>query len=197
MHRLLVLAAALLAVPALAQDAPSLISDSPRILHDAQTEVKGPDGAPAVYRFTTVYDPVAGQYIDTVTDVATNEVLRRVVRESDLVAPTKEEDAFSRALIAEDPEIAALIAEAVYPVKVTGGFVLSREEGHPCGPGSRCLQYDVLETMPDRRTARRIRYVVVDLRTGTFVSRDFDPSQEGNLANPAFREDSRMRDASE
>jgi hypothetical protein len=150
--------------------------DAPRVIHDASTEVKGPDGAPAVYRYTTIYDPVSGEYIRTVTDEATKEVLRREVTRQSVTAPSKEEDAFARAFIEADPEIAALIAGAEYPVKVSGGFVLMQDEGLPCGPGTRCLQYDVLEMLPDRRTATRIRYVIVDVRTGRFVTRNFDPA---------------------
>lgn len=191
MPRHLVLAVALLAAPAFAQDAPSLVTTAPRVLHSAQTEVKTADGGLATYRYSTVYDPVAGEYIRTVEDVDTGEILQREVLLATLTAPTEEEDAYARDLIASDPEIAGLMAKAEYPVKITGGFVLSREEGHACGPGSRCLQYDVLETLPDLRTARRIRYVVVDLRAGRFVSRNFNADTEGNLANPAMRQDSR------
>lgn len=193
MHRLLVLAVALLAVPAFAQDAPALVTDAPRLLHSAVTQVKGPDGSPAYYRYTTTYDPVQGLYVRTVEDVESGEVLRREVTESSMVGPTPDEHAIAQAIIQTDPEISGLVAEAEYPVVVEGGFVLSREEGHPCGPGSRCLQYDVFETL-DSRSARRIRYVVVNLRDGSFVSRDFDPDSEGNLANPAMREHSNRRD---
>ncbi|MEM1055858.1 MAG: hypothetical protein AAGI52_10045 [Bacteroidota bacterium] len=197
MHRHLVLAFVLAAAPALAQDPPSLVTDSPRVLHSATTEVKGPDGAPATYQFRTVYDPVTGEYTDTVTDVDTGVVLRREVTKTSITSPSKDEHAWARSFIANDPEIAPLIAQAEYPVRVTGGFVLLREEGHVCGPGSRCVQYDILESLPDRKTANRIRYVVVDLRTGDFVSRDFDPDLDGNLANPIMRQQSRFRDASE
>ena len=195
MHRLLFLAA-FLGVSASAQDAPALALDAPRVLHDATTELKGPDGTPTVYRFTTPFAPATGEYLRTVRD-ASGSVVREKALTATLVAPTLEEDAYARAAIEADPEIAALIAEAEYPVKVTGGFVLSREEGHACGPRTRCLQYDVLETLPDRKTARRVRYVVIDLRTGEIVSRNFDPDAEGNLANPAFRVDSRLTDAAE
>ena len=190
MTRLLLLALALLAAPAFAQDA--LVLDAPRVLHTADVPVKGVDGEPAVYTYTTTYDPVAGEYIRTVSDAETGAVLRREVFASTLDSPTEQEDAFAQELIRRDAEIAGLIGQAEAPVTVTGGFVLSREEGHVCGPGSRCLQYDVLEIAPGSTSAQRIRFVVVDVRTGTLVSRDFDPDLEGNLANPAMRRESRQ-----
>lgn len=197
MYRFLLFSLAFAWAPAFAQDAPALVTDAPRVLHEATDEVKGLDGLPARYTYRTVYDPIGGTYTRTVTDADTGEVLRRQVTRTAITAPTKEENAWAQAFIAADPEIGPLIDQAEYPVRVTGGFVLLREEGHVCGPGSRCVQYDILESLPDNKTARRIRYVVVDLRNGTFISRRFDPDTEGNLANPAMREQSRFRDASE
>jgi hypothetical protein len=52
--------------------------------------------------------------------------------------------------------------------------------------------FDVFEVVPGQLQSTRVRYVVVDVRDGSLVSRDFDPL-DGNLANPAFREASRSR----
>ena len=195
-------AALLAAAPALAQEAPPPGAASPeapadlrapRVLHRVETEVKGPAG-PAVYRFTTTYNPAAGEYVRLVEDAATGVVLRRQARPAAMVAPTREEQAWAEAVIADDAEIAAEIGRAQHPVQISGGFPLTREAGAPfCGPGSRCLQYDVLEMVPGEKAARRIRFVVVDLRDGALVARGLDPAWEGNLANPAVREASRAR----
>lgn len=190
MTRLFLLVLALVAAPAFAQN--SLQMDAPRILHSADVPVKGLDGQPAVYTYTTTYDPIAGEYIRSVTDTRTGAMLKREVFRSTLDSPTEQEDAYARNVIEQDAEISGLISKAAHPVLVTGGFVLSREEGHACGPGSRCLQYDVLEKVPGATSAQRIRYVIVDMRTGSIVSRDFDPDLEGNLANPAMRRESRL-----
>ena len=193
MSRLLAAAALLLAgaAPAAAQEALDL--RAPRILHQAETAVKSPDG-PAVYRFTTTYDPAAGEYVYEVVDTASGAVLRREVSRTSMAAPMPEEQALAKEAIAADPEIAALIAAAEHPVRISGGFPLVREAGAPfCGPGSRCLQYDVFEVVPGQKEARRIRYVAVDLRTGALAARDMDPTWEGNFANPAMREASRAR----
>lgn len=193
MPRLFVLALLFVATPALAQDA--LAPDALRTLHSAEVDVKGPDGEPAVYRFTTTYDPVAGVYTKSVVDTASGAIVREERTDVAMVAPTPEEADAAQALIAADPELAPLIDAAQHRVEISGGFPLVREaDAGFCGPGSRCAQYDILEMIPGQKVARRIRYVVVDLRTGTLVARDLDPTWEGNLANPAQRQASRARD---
>ena len=104
-----------------------------------------------------------------------------------MIRPTRAEDDAARSLISLDAAIAADMSRSVYPAFIDGGFALVREEGHACGPGSRCLQYDVLQSVPGEVFAPRMRYVVVDLQTLTVVSNDFDPATEGNLAHPALR----------
>ena len=75
------------------------------------------------------------------------------------------------------------------PVTVDGGFPLVREAGHPCGPGGRCLQYDVWAGPGG--SPERVRYVVVDLRAGRVLP--LDPDAGGNLAHPDARRQSRRR----
>lgn len=176
--------------PASAQDGARLLNPTaPRVLFAASDSVKTDDGSYA--RLTTVvrYDPEAGQYVHTVED-ADGVVLSRDVRPSTVAAPTETEAAAAEALVAGHPEIAALVGAAEHPVVVQGGFPLVREAG-ACGPGSRCLLYDVLEVVPGERSPRRLRYVVVDLRTVRVVEADADPVADGNLAHPAARRQSR------
>lgn len=190
--RLAALLALVGALPAAAQDAPRLSPTEPRVLFDATDTVKDDDGTRVTLRTTLVYDPAAGEYVQTVTE-ADGRLRSRDVRTVALVAPTPAEHAAAQALVAAHPEIAPLLAAAEHPVSIEGGFALVREAGHACGPGSRCVQYDVYETVPGEAFARRLRYVVVDLRAGTLVSADFDVAREGNLAHPAARAQSRAQ----
>src|SRR5690606_26626417 len=106
-------------------------------------------------------------------------LVERTVLPPSLMSPNEDEIAQARALILNDAELSALYEAAAEPT-LSGGFVLLREEGHPCGPGSRCLQFDMYDVDHAARNVERIRYVVVDLRTNTIVSRNFDPSANGN-----------------
>ena len=164
-----------LAAPARAQGEAA----GPRVLHDLVDEVKLPDGATAWWRFTTTYDPATGETVRTVTDAA-GAVVERTVTTASVVSPTLEELAEAEALVRADPEVAALLARARLPV-VGGGFPLVREAGHPCGPGARCLQFDVIDRGAGGEPGTRLRYVVVDLRTGRVVDADLDAATEGNL----------------
>lgn len=180
------------AAPVAAQDAPRLSPTEPRVLFEALDTVKDDDGSRVTLRFSTVYHPATGEYIETVAE-ADGTVRSRDVRTHVLVAPTPAEEAAAVAAIESHPEIAPLIAAAEHPVVIQGGFPLVREAGHGCGPGTRCVQYDVYEEVPGQTFARRIRYVVVDLRDASLFSTDFDAARDGNLAHPAAREQSRAR----
>ena len=190
MSRALALAAlALLLSPPASAQAARLSPTAPRVLFAASDSVKTDDGSYA--RLTTVlrYDPEAGEYVHTVAD-AGGHVLSRDVRAVAVAGPTPDEAAVAEALVAEHPEIARLVARATGPVRIRGGFPLVREAG-PCGPGSRCLTYDVLEDVPGAPTPRRLRYVVVDLRAVRVADADADPVADGNLADPTARRQSR------
>ena len=169
----LVIAAALFAA-APAADA----QDGERVIRSWVDEVKLDDGSTAQWTIALSYDAVSGQYARTVTD-ASGALVERTVLPPSLMSPNADEIARARALIFDDAELSALYEAAAEPT-LSGGFVLLREEGHPCGPGSRCLQVDMYNVDHAARSVERIRYVVVDLRTNTIVSRDFDPSANGN-----------------
>lgn len=186
-----------LAPPIRAQDTARVDARTQRVLGDRTDAVKTDDGRLVQRRSTLVYDPVAGTYVRTVFDAMGQEIDREVHR-SLMIGPSPAEAAHAEEMIRIDPELAAHIARAKHPVTVSGGFPLIREDGHACGPGSRCLMYDIYEVIPasskgTRPRAQRIRFVVVDLRAVELVSRDFDPAVEGNFANPAIRARSRAR----
>ena len=149
-----------------------------RVLRSWIDDVKLDDGSRALWTFTVTYDADAGKYIRTITDENDGLVERRVT-ELAMMGPTPEEIETARAVIFADPELSELYERAQNP-ELSGGFALVREEGHPCGPGSRCLQFDMFDVDSATRRVNRIRYVVVNMRYGTLVSRDFDPSADGN-----------------
>ena len=170
-----------LAVPAaLAQSAGA--PQEVRILHDLVDDVKLDDGSTARWRFVTTYDPASGITEQVVTDES-GRVIRRESGPGGLDVPAPEEIAAAEAIIMSDPELTSIMATVPVP-HVTGGFILQREEGHPCGPGSRCLQFDVISIDRAARRNSRLRYVVVDMRENRLLYRDFDPAVEGNSANP-------------
>lgn len=176
--------------PVAAQQAVTLSRTAPRVLSDITDTIKDNDGSRVTLRTVLEYDPSSGEYIQTVTE-ASGALRSRDVSRAMMVRPTRDEEAAARTLLSLDPAIAAVMSRSAYPAFIEGGFALVREAGHACGPGSRCLQYDVMQSVPGESFARRMRYAVVDLQTLTVVSNDFDPAVEGNLANPAFRTQSR------
>ena len=153
-----------------------------QVVRDYVDDVKLADGTSAQWRIVITYDPTSGETARTVTDES-GRVIERTATRTTLQRPSQDEVARAEAIIRADPEVAALIADATQPV-VQGGFVLLREEGHPCGPGSRCVQFDVADVHEAERRVERLRYVVVDLRTDRIVSNDFDPATEGNVRRP-------------
>ncbi|WP_420457229.1 hypothetical protein [Rubrivirga sp.] len=190
------LLALLVGLPASAQ-APRLSPSAPRVLFRVADSVKTDGGQRELVTRTVTYDPAAGLYTDRTTG-ADGRVLSESVERTSVIGPTPAEAAAARRLVASHPEIAPLIEAAGGTVHVEGGFPLVREPGHPCGPGGRCVLIDVFETSADRlprpggATARRLRYVVVDLRALRVLDADADPAGDGNLANPAARRRSRQ-----
>ena len=181
----------LAAPPALAQGA-RLHPTAPRVLFAATDSVKLDDGSRARVRTTVTYDPAAGEYVhlaETAPPGGAGRVLSRRVAASTVAGPTAAEAAAAQALIAAHPALARVVGAAAHPVTVHGGFPLAREGG-ACGPGSRCLSYDVVERPPGA-PVRRLRYVVVDLGALRVVSADADPVADSNLAHPAARRQSR------
>ena len=152
-----------------------------RVIRSWTMDVKLDDGSRALWTFTVTYDADAGEYIRTTTDEG-GALIERTIQTSSVIPPNQEEIEMARSVIFADPELSELYERADNP-KLSGGFVLQREAGHPCGPGSRCLQFDMVDVNSSARRVDRIRFVVVDVRDGTLVSNDFDPS-EGNVRRP-------------
>ncbi|NNF58556.1 MAG: hypothetical protein HKN04_09960 [Rhodothermaceae bacterium] len=149
-----------------------------RVLRTWVDDVKLDDGTSARWTFTITYDAEAGLYTRTVRDEA-GAVLEETTTLHSLASPTNGEIEEARAIILAHPTLRELYDGAKRPV-LEGGFELVREEGHACGPGSRCLQFDLYDVDDEARRVDRLRYVVVDLRTGELVSADFDASRNSN-----------------
>lgn len=163
----------LFAGTAVAQDA-----SADRVLRTWSNDVKLEDGTSSRWTFAITYDAEAGEYARTVTDQS-GVLVERTVETMSLTRPTAEEIARAREVIFDDSELTSLFEQAGSP-ELSGGFVLQREAGHACGPGSRCLQFDMFDVDSAARKVVRIRYVIVDARTWTLVSEDFNPSTDGN-----------------
>lgn len=149
-----------------------------RVLRSWTSEVKLDDGSRARWTFTATYNADTGEYARTITDES-GALVERTIQTTSLARPTDEEIEMARAIIFADPELSELYDRADNP-QLSGGFILQREEGHPCGPGSRCLQFDMFNVDAETQRASRIRYAVVNVRYGTLVSNDFNPSTDGN-----------------
>lgn len=158
-----------------------------RVIRSWVDDVKLDDGTTARWTVAVTYDADAGQYARIVTD-ASGAVIERTVSETSIASPNEDEVAQARALILADPELRSLYDQASNPT-LEGGFVLQREAGHPCGPGSRCLQFDMYNVDHAARRVDRIRYVVVNLQDHTLVSRNFDADRNSNATR--FNEDRR------
>ena len=166
------LAAALAAPTAFAQQA-----SGDQVIRSWIDEVKLDDGSVTTWTVTLTYNATTGEYARTAVD-ASGAVVDRLVTPYPIAAPNEAEIERARALILADPELRALYEAATNPV-LSGGFVLSREDGHPCGPGSRCLQFDLYDVNDAAREVNRIRFVIVDARDFSVVDADFDP-RHGN-----------------
>ncbi len=169
--------------------APRLSPSATRVLFSVTDSVKTDGGRRERVTRTLTYDPASGQYADRTTG-ADGRLLSESLRATSGAGPTPAEAEAARRLVASHPEIAPLIEAAAGTVHIDGGFPLVREAGHPCGPGGRCVLFDVFETS-EAAPARRLRYVVVDLRALRVLDADADPSGDGNFANPAARRRSR------
>jgi len=166
--------AALAAPAARAQSAAAPGPDA-RVLRAWSDPVKLDDGTTVVWHHAVTFDPATGETVRT-TRLDDGTVVARVPHRP--LRPTADEIAEAHALILAHPEVAALARAAGAPV-VDGGFLLVQPPGQPCGPGTRCVQFDVLE-LADPQHPARLRYVVVDLRAGRVVDADFQPARDGN-----------------
>ncbi len=153
----LAVAGMLVAAPARPENAVTRTSRPVRLLRTWDETIKAPNGRDYVRRVELVFDYGrgiaqeryfygAGRRIDGTRDIKQSQP-----------SPSPEEIAEARDLVRQDPELGRIAARrnAVFE----GGFILEEGRGRRCGPGSRCLQIQLLS--PDR--AGLVRWTVVDL----------------------------------
>ncbi|MEM8598563.1 MAG: hypothetical protein AAGF99_01470 [Bacteroidota bacterium] len=168
----LLLVAVLFAPVTLAQDSADEPRERTRVLRAWSEPVKLDDGARAIYSHEVIFDYETGETRQVVRDEAGSVVADFPVQQ---IRPTPEEFDEAVAILMAQPVFQSL--RTTRPFEADGGFILVQEEGQACGPGSRCLQIDLLDAT-DRR--QRVRYVVVDLVSRTVAYSNFDPAREGN-----------------
>ena len=157
--------ALLLTVPASAQSAD-------RIVHQYSDDVKTAAGT-ETRQVDVVVDGETGASFQIVRD-ASGAVLSRTAIQP--AAPNADEMDEARAVIAADADLASVMRSR--PVHIDGGYILVEAEGMACGPGSRCLQLDMLNAQNRRE---RVRFVVVDLVSRSVVYPDFNPDTHGRM----------------
>lgn len=152
----LALLAALALAPALRAQAAAPAFEGLHLVRAWTDDVKLGDGTEEDRRFEVLFDYASGRALQRVYGPTGALLEERVLPQP--VPASMAELAAARALVLALPEVAALRTQGA---EVDGGFVYAPANG-PCGPGARCLQYDVMTA--DRRTS--LRYAIVDLREG-------------------------------
>jgi hypothetical protein len=129
------------------------------------------DGRVEARRVEVAFDYAAGVTVRRTYDAS--GFLLRVEEVEGQPQPSPAEVAEAQAIVAADAELAPLLAAS--GATVEGGFTYSAEGfDEPlaaCGPGTRCLQFDLVA--PSRMES--VRFVVVDLATRQVVERDLFP----------------------
>ncbi|MFN7972166.1 MAG: hypothetical protein U0166_07410 [Acidobacteriota bacterium] len=155
-RRALALTASLLVLPALALagDAP-VATHRTELLHSYDITDKV-DGAEVARHVDVIYD-----YTDRVARVITHDAAGNVVKSEDVLHnqphPSKAEVKRAQEILLKDPDLSAHLAQLDYVFE--GGFLIEREDG-PCGPGTRCVEVQILAA-PYRYGL--IKKVVIDL----------------------------------
>ena len=143
-----------------------------RVVHQYTDAVKTAAGV-EMRQVEIVVDGDTGGSFQVVRDAGGAVLSRQPLQPT---SPSAQEVDEARAIIAADAELSALMRTR--PTHIDGGYVLVEAEGAACGPGSRCLQMDMLS---DANRRERVRFVVVDLVSRRVVYRDFDPDQHGRM----------------
>ncbi len=127
-----------------------------RLLRTWNETVKLPDGSEYVRRVELVFDYGRGVAQERYYTADSRFYGRRDIKQSQ-PSPSAAEIEEAMDIVRRDSELGRIVAgkRAV----LEGGFILEEGRGRPCGPGSRCLQIQILS--PDREGL--VRWAVVDL----------------------------------
>ena len=159
-----------LAVTALCAAAPDAVAQeqSTRLINSWMDPVKLADGTETVYRYEVTLDYATGVTLRRAYD-ASGALVETVELAHQPAGPTPEEIAEATAIIQEDEEMSALLAD--HNATVEGGFILFADQYPACAEPARCLQFDLMP--PDK--IESVRFVVVDVAKGKIIERDLFP----------------------
>jgi hypothetical protein len=157
----LAIGATILPAPARAADEPApaavtRTSRPVRLLRSWQETIKGAAGREFARRVDLVFDyekAVARELYFTADGRAWGG---REIRQMQ-PQPSAEEIAEARELILQDREVGRIAARR--SAQFNGGFLLEEARGMPCGPGTRCIQLQLLTS----DHSGLLRWTVVDL----------------------------------
>jgi hypothetical protein len=127
-----------------------------RLLRTWQEPVKGPAGREHVRRVELVFDYAKGVARENYYTADGRPWGEREIKQRQ-PQPSPEEVAEAKELILRDPELARIVERRA--AGFNGGFLLEEARGLPCGPGTRCIQMQLLT--PDH--SGLLRWTVVDL----------------------------------
>jgi hypothetical protein len=141
---------------AAASDRATRTSRPVRLLRTWQETVKSPAGREYVRRVELVFDYRKGYAQENYYTPEGRPAGSRRVKQGQ-PQPSAEEIAEAKELILRDHGLARIVARRA--AEFDGGFLLEETRGLPCGPGSRCIQLQILT--PDH--SGLLRWTVVDL----------------------------------
>ncbi len=165
----LAVAGILLAASALAEGPVTRTSRPVRLLRNWEETVKAPNGREYKRRVELVFDYAGGfareryYYNDDVRSYGWRDI------KQSQPSPSPEEIEEAQDLVRRDPELGRIVTRK--NAVLEGGFILEEGRGRRCGPGSRCLQIQLLS--PDR--AGLVRWTVVDLARSEIAYAVFVP----------------------
>jgi hypothetical protein len=127
-----------------------------RLLRTWQETIKGAAGREYLRRVELVFDYEKGVAREIYYTAEGRPWGGREIKQRQ-PQPSAEEIAEAKELILRDRELARIVERRA--AQFNGGFLLEEARGLPCGPGSRCVQLQLLT--PDH--AGLLRWTVVDL----------------------------------
>ncbi len=156
--RLLAVVGALAAASAQAESGGVTATSRPvRLLRSWDETVKAPNGRDYIRHVELVFDYTRGFAQERYSSGADARIYgTRDIKQSQ-PSPSPEEIAEAGDLVRRDAELGRIVARK--NAVLEGGFILEEGRGRRCGPGSRCLQIQLLS--PDREGL--VRWTVVDL----------------------------------
>jgi hypothetical protein len=149
-------AAVLLCPPAFAESSVTKTSRPVRLLRSWEETIKASGGREYVRRVELVFDYAAGFARENYYTLEGRLYGTREIKQNP-PRPSEEEIAEAMDLVRRDPELSRIVERRA--AEFNGGFLLEEGRGMPCGPGTRCVQIQLLT--PDHRGL--LRWTVVDL----------------------------------